>query len=789
MSNILEKKINSTLISPGVPAYPGTPGMPAYTQTITEITREAIAVQYTDAEGNIYTQYIAGPAYETVRYVEHPAVPGIPPIAGTPPVYLRAYSLGWSGGARSIASFDEGGHASFSVDPVSVGTVVGLNTLDADADYREIQHGFMTARGMYAVVERGVVMTPYLPFTAASVFTVLRQGAGVSYFVGTDSVYSSTEPSYGTVFLDSSLYSGGDRVIDASIEAGTGPVGVDMGGYGTATMSGISALGSDFVYSGGGAVFEVLDNDATGFSQTGGAAVMGTLAAMGGDYAYAGSTTALQPVSADGEASMLSPDLVIVYNEMAAPITAGLSQTEVGVLNPFTSLNSPMGDWPKSTLMGYTIHLVYGAGAGQSRTIVDNSFLALKFDPLDPWTTVPDGTTYFEIRDGDTVLYSGFAGEAPGAMAPMLALGSDYEYAGGDATMAPMSSSGAVAIPISYAMITFGGGFGLYAVANEVSLDGFQGTMPLPSVQVFAGNTGRVGMSFSVVGEASTMSVAKATIVMPRFELYAVASVELVGGAVVAPSERFKVEAYGAAHLTAGLLNKFTVNATMSADSVMKAVLAMPSPLVVATGRRSDVSSAYLTMPMLRTMASGAARLTMSAFALRALASGDVAPALYEGYAVNLVPQDDARGTVYPEVSHYIGMPFNQIVRFEDEYYGVAADGLYLLGGDTDNGAAIGWGFETSLTDFGDKQMKRAVSVYVGGRLVEGMTANVFVGEKATQPYTYGTPRGDDAQNYRVKFGKGMKSRYYAFGLEDTAGRDFEVDSLDFEIYSLDRAI
>ena len=52
----------------------------------------------------------------------------------------------------------------------------------------------------------------------------------------------------------------------------------------------------------------------------------------------------------------------------------------------------------------------------------------------------------------------------------------------------------------------------------------------------------------------------------------------------------------------------------------------------------------------------------------------------YEAYAVNLKP-----GPKMPnQVTRYTNYPFNQILRFKNRYIGVADDGLYELGGDTD---------------------------------------------------------------------------------------------------------
>ena len=73
----------------------------------------------------------------------------------------------------------------------------------------------------------------------------------------------------------------------------------------------------------------------------------------------------------------------------------------------------------------------------------------------------------------------------------------------------------------------------------------------------------------------------------------------------------------------------------------------------------------------------------------------------YEAYAVNL----QHKGTDSPvdEITRYTNFPFERIVRYQNSYFGVAADGLYLLEGTTDHATpatTIPWEFKTHLTDF-----------------------------------------------------------------------------------------
>lgn len=200
------------------------------------------------------------------------------------------------------------------------------------------------------------------------------------------------------------------------------------------------------------------------------------------------------------------------------------------------------------------------------------------------------------------------------------------------------------------------------------------------------------------------------------------------------------------------------------------------------------VVRAELVAPMIRPAPRAAAQLVAPMGRLTAIASA-VVEVTYEAYAVNLLP-----GEGMPhQVTRYTNFPFNQIVRFQGNYYGVAADGLYLLGGDTDYDASApakpAWSFHTGITDFGSRQVKGARETIVGGRLGPSVTASVSVGEAADQTYSAAIVAGFGAKNYRVKYGKGLNARYWSFGFADPAGSDVNIDTLEFDVRETSRKL
>jgi hypothetical protein len=178
------------------------------------------------------------------------------------------------------------------------------------------------------------------------------------------------------------------------------------------------------------------------------------------------------------------------------------------------------------------------------------------------------------------------------------------------------------------------------------------------------------------------------------------------------------------------------------------------------------------SLPML--VPSGFGRLIGELPMMTGVMSGQFVVALvYEAYAVNLQPSTKAG--VLP-VTRYTGMPFSGIVRYQGNYYGWGAGGLYMLGGDTDAGEPIPWAWKTGITNFGSPQKNQAREVFLHGRMGPSVTASVSVGEKADVTYPGTIVRGADAQAYRIKYGRGLKAEYWSFGFADVTGSAMEID-------------
>jgi hypothetical protein len=128
--------------------------------------------------------------------------------------------------------------------------------------------------------------------------------------------------------------------------------------------------------------------------------------------------------------------------------------------------------------------------------------------------------------------------------------------------------------------------------------------------------------------------------------------------------------------------------------------------------------------------------------------------------------------------SQYEQYGFNSFFQRGDKYYGVAADGIYLLEGNTDAGAAIDALIEVGRTNLGYTSEKRVSGVYLGVGSDNVLYLKVDVD---TQTYVYPMRTyGEAVRNRAVEVGWGVRGDYWDFTLVNPAGADFNLASISF---------
>jgi hypothetical protein len=135
------------------------------------------------------------------------------------------------------------------------------------------------------------------------------------------------------------------------------------------------------------------------------------------------------------------------------------------------------------------------------------------------------------------------------------------------------------------------------------------------------------------------------------------------------------------------------------------------------------------------------------------------------------------------------GWQFNSFAVLGDVILAATGDGLFVLGGDTDNGAAINAGFSTGLHDGDSAQQKRTTGLLVGYRTNGDLRLAVVADEHEDEHYILESDGHATLHNARVKIGRGMKGRHWQLVIDNIEGDDFEVSTMTLDQQTLGRRL
>lgn len=325
------------------------------------------------------------------------------------------------------------------------------------------------------------------------------------------------------------------------------------------------------------------------------------------------------------------------------------------------------------------------------------------------------------------------------------------------------------------------------AALGSLSAYGVKAQAPMARVAGFG------GLSSSLTAPKPTLAATGtawgkgvAAIEAPAPTLAAAGTVSAVASSVLS-APMAKAIGYFGSVASIEIAGKVVVAASGTAGATGGATIKAPLYELVASGTAQNHGSAIIAAPAARMATSGAAWILAPGAQLTAIGSAVVAVS-YEAYALNLKHTDPESPD---ELTHYTNYPFDKIVRYQNSYFGVNATGLYLLEGSTDfadpTPTKVPWAFKTGMTDFDSANLKTVNWAYFGGRMAPAATVSIHFGDAGEQSYAYATPRGASAQNYRQAFGRGIKSRYYAFECEGAG--ELSLDSMMFDFAKLARKV
>lgn len=135
-----------------------------------------------------------------------------------------------------------------------------------------------------------------------------------------------------------------------------------------------------------------------------------------------------------------------------------------------------------------------------------------------------------------------------------------------------------------------------------------------------------------------------------------------------------------------------------------------------------------------------------------------------------------AMNTRTTAVSEYRNYPFNSFAKMGHKYLGAAADGLYELDGDTDNGASIIATIRSGLTQMSGSHLGGIKAAYLAARGTGAWVLRIITGHG--EVYNYAVTN-QSMRSTKIHIGKGLRARFFAFELV-SSGQDFDLDSLEF---------
>jgi hypothetical protein len=148
-----------------------------------------------------------------------------------------------------------------------------------------------------------------------------------------------------------------------------------------------------------------------------------------------------------------------------------------------------------------------------------------------------------------------------------------------------------------------------------------------------------------------------------------------------------------------------------------------------------------------------------------------------------------------PECTMFTGFEFIRILRVNGINIGLKSDGIYQIGGETDNGAEISSSFTLSpmagaQDQAGNTYVSRCQWAHVGlnerAHVYTRTDVNGTEDYKENGPYLVNKGQGNQR---RAQFGKGLRSGLWGFRIDNIDGERLKVHELSFDFMGTSRRI
>ena len=362
-------------------------------------------------------------------------------------------------------------------------------------------------------------------------------------------------------------------------------------------------------------------------------------------------------------------------------------------------------------------------------------------------------------------------GEAIADLEPLTSLSADHAYGISVNTMQPWTMFGGEAWPLDgFLNANLPGEYTLLASGYASPVNGVAASLPKPTLQAFSGASVAAALQMLSLGASSTVSVVgRVDAALPMPTLVANGKVGGASTAYLQHGGQYTTVAHSGAQAVLAHGGRYTTSSEGKIGGVATAAITTAGRYVLlSTGTADNYAVADMFLPALQTAPSGQAWLVGPSLTMHA-SGGEVVAVTYEAYAINLTTG---------AVTHYTNYPFDNILRFGSRYYGIAPDGVYLLGGTLDGLDQIDAHIKTFQTNLGTTKQKRVPYVYASGRSDQGVVIGVTADEGDTYEYESAWGEVPGNTNHRVTIGKGIRGVYYALDVKNSSGGSLELDEL-----------
>lgn len=366
------------------------------------------------------------------------------------------------------------------------------------------------------------------------------------------------------------------------------------------------------------------------------------------------------------------------------------------------------------------------------------------------------------------------SGSVAGVLGPLYDYASDYDYHEVRGILRGVDLHGGLGVSHGTLIDGWIGRYGFLGIAHADTPLGLDATLSGYSMRGYGGGAA-VGTlpTPTFTGSGTVVTLGRLQAVAPAYRFTGHGITTIPGQLHAVYRGVYALTGYGGGALrSTGPVGSFVGHGLVGGVGVLRGVA--PSYSMLAHGIVGNFGNVIGVLAGLTPGISGVLVATAPRYAFRGVGSEDVSVE-YEGYSMTLTPTPEGNEAIW--TTHYTNFPFDRIVRFGNKHYGVAADGLYELGGDTFDGAPIVATFRMAMQDHGQPEYKRGVMVHLTGRVSADMEVSVITDEKDTNVYKY-RPQLTGAGTARVLIGKGIRAHYWAYEFSNTKGEDFSLDNV-----------